>query len=233
MQLKDEQPLGKPRAEVWAALNNSAVLKRSIPGCDTFELEEQDRYKIGVVVAVGPIKARFNGRLHISDIEDNVGYSLTFEGSGGTAGFGKGTAKVQLSDIDSGTLLSYTVDAEVGGKLAQVGSRLIDGVARRKAKEFFGSFANLIEGNLPDDETVEGGDVKGATRSQGEGATQSQSAPEHPQAEHRNNSLPGSETEKVSRSYIAMISTLAASVAVLAASVAVLAAAVVIGVGLR
>ena len=111
MQLKDEQHLGKPRAEVWSALNDPVILKRSIPGCDTFEAEGENKYKIGIVVAVGPITARFNGRLHISDIEDNVGYSLTFEGSGGTAGFGKGTANVKLNDTESGTLLNYTVEA--------------------------------------------------------------------------------------------------------------------------
>ncbi|RMN56896.1 hypothetical protein SAMN05444506_12358 [Pseudomonas syringae] len=228
MQLNDEQILNKPRAEVWSALNNPEVLKRSIPGCDTFEAEGENKYRIGLVVAVGPIKARFNGRLEISDIEELFGYSLTFEGSGGTAGFGKGTAKVKLADTEAGTLLSYAVDAEVGGKLAQVGSRLIDGVARRKAKEFFGGFSKQLNGGQSIKEIHEASDIK---LSQNQPEIEAGKKPESMVRKTERGPIQG-RTESAN-SQLSTISLLAASVAVLGASVAVLAAAVVIGFGLR
>jgi carbon monoxide dehydrogenase subunit G len=151
MELVGEQMLKPPRARVWQALNDPAVLKRCVPGCDLFEREDENRFKVGMTAVVGPVKARFNGRLMLSDIEAPTSYSLSFEGTGGAAGFGKGNARVTLADAEGGaTRLSYTVNAQVGGKLAQVGARLIDGVAGRMADEFFTRFARA----LTSDETM-------------------------------------------------------------------------------
>jgi carbon monoxide dehydrogenase subunit G len=145
MELVGEQMLELPRAQVWQALNDPAVLKRCVPGCDLFEREDENRFRVGMTAVVGPVKARFNGKLMLSDIEAPTSYSLSFEGAGGAAGFGKGNARVTLVDAEGGaTRLSYAVNAQVGGKLAQVGSRLIDGVARRMADEFFSRFARAL-----------------------------------------------------------------------------------------
>lgn len=145
MELTGEQQLALPKARVWEALNDPEILKRCLPGCDVFERDGDDRYKVGMVASVGPVKARFNGKLTLSDIQPPNSYALAFDGSGGAAGFGKGQAKVQLSDVAGGTRLAYTANAQVGGKLAQVGARLIDGVARKMADEFFSRFARAVE----------------------------------------------------------------------------------------
>jgi hypothetical protein len=144
MKLTGEQKLALPRDRVWQALNDPEILKRCVPGCDTFEPDGPNRYNVGMSLAVGPVKARFRGKLTLADIVPPQSYSLTFEGSGGAAGFGKGSANVKLTDIDGGTLLAYDMDAQVGGKLAQVGTRLIDGVSRKIADEFFTRFARAV-----------------------------------------------------------------------------------------
>jgi carbon monoxide dehydrogenase subunit G len=140
MEMSSEQHIPAPRDDVWRALNDPEVLKRCIPGCESIEQESLDSFRITMLAAVGPVKARFNGKLAIQDSVPPKGYALAFEGSGGMAGFGKGTATVSLSEADGGTLLNYTANAQVSGKLAQVGSRLIDGVARKLAAEFFTRF---------------------------------------------------------------------------------------------
>ena len=145
MELIGEQVLALPRERVWDALNDPGILKRCLPGCDLFEREDDKRFKVGMTATVGPVKARFNGKLTLSDLDPPTSYGLSFEGSGGAAGFGKGDARVMLADADGGgTQLTYTVHAQVGGKLAQIGSRLIDGVARKMADEFFGRFAKAV-----------------------------------------------------------------------------------------
>jgi carbon monoxide dehydrogenase subunit G len=140
MELKGEQLIPLELATVWAGLNDTAILKASIPGCESIEQTGDTDYKLVMVAAVGPVKARFNGKLALSDICPPQSYTLVFEGSGGTAGFGKGKAQVSLAPAEGGTLLSYTASAQIGGKIAQVGSRLIDGVAAKMAAEFFTRF---------------------------------------------------------------------------------------------
>lgn len=138
MEITGKQRVEAGRDRVWAALNDPQVLKACIPGCESIEKESESDYKIVMLAAVGPIKARFNGKLAIKDSNPPIGYSLVFEGSGGAAGFGKGQACVTLSEEASDvTILDYTSSAQVSGKLAQVGSRLIDGVAKKLAGDFF------------------------------------------------------------------------------------------------
>ncbi|ARP82106.1 hypothetical protein CAL12_15650 [Bordetella genomosp. 8] len=144
MEMTGEQRIPAPRDAVWAALNDPQVLKACIPGCESIERQGDNEYRVSMLAAVGPVKARFQGRLAIHDSDPPRGYALSFEGSGGAAGFGKGQATVALAPADDagspGTHLTYTASAEVSGKLAQVGSRLIDGVAKRMAAEFFSRF---------------------------------------------------------------------------------------------
>jgi uncharacterized protein len=127
-------------------LNDPEVLKACIAGCETIERVSDTEYRVVMVAAVGPVKAKFNGKLVLSDLNPPNSYALSFEGSGGAAGFGKGGAQVSLKTEGAGTRLTYTAKASVGGKLAQVGSRLIDGVARKMADDFFTAFNEKLAG---------------------------------------------------------------------------------------
>lgn len=140
MDMAGEQLILLPQRDVWDALNDPQILKACIPGCESITQLADNQYAILMTAAVGPVKAKFNGSLTLSDIDAPNSYSLAFTGSGGAAGFGKGGARVSLRPEDSGTRLEYTATAQVGGKLAQVGSRLIDGVAKKMAEEFFTRF---------------------------------------------------------------------------------------------
>jgi carbon monoxide dehydrogenase subunit G len=140
MELKGEQLIPLDPESVWAGLNDPEVLKAAIPGCETIEKLADNEYKLVLLAAVGPVKARFNGKLALSNIRAPESYTLSFEGSGGAAGFGKGGADVSLAPAEGGTMLSYQANAQVGGKIAQVGSRLIEGVAAKMASEFFTRF---------------------------------------------------------------------------------------------
>ena len=144
MEMTGEQLIALPQAEVWRGLNDPEVLKASIPGCETIEKSADNEYKIALTAAVGPVKAKFKGKLILSDIKAPNSYSLAFEGSGGAAGFAKGGAQVSLSPEGPGTRLSYSAKASIGGKLAQVGSRLIDGVAAKTADDFFANFKETL-----------------------------------------------------------------------------------------
>jgi uncharacterized protein len=147
MELTGEQILPLPRERVWAALNDPEILKASVPGCESFERVEDNQFQMVMAATVGPIKARFKGKMVLTDLQPPQSYSLTFEGSGGAAGFGKGGAHVDLVSESSGaTRLVYRSHAQVGGRLAQVGGRLIDGVARKMAEEFFGRFTAALVG---------------------------------------------------------------------------------------
>ena len=146
MEMTGEQLIPVPQGEVWRALNDPEVLKACIAGCETIERVSDTEYRVSMVAAVGPVKAKFNGKLVLSDLNPPNSYSLSFEGSGGTAGFGKGSAQVSLKTEGTGTRLSYSAKASVGGKLAQVGSRLIDGVARKMADDFFTAFNEKLAG---------------------------------------------------------------------------------------
>ena len=140
MEMAGKQQILLPQSRVWDALNDPLILKACIPGCETIEQVADNQYAITMTAAVGPVKAKFTGSLTLSDIDPPNSYSIAFTGSGGVAGFGKGGARVSLTPEGNGTLLDYTATAQVGGKLAQVGSRLIDGVAKKMAEEFFARF---------------------------------------------------------------------------------------------
>ena len=140
MELTGEQLIPLPQQQVWEALNDPAILKACIPGCESMEKTSDNEYAVAMMAAVGPVKARFAGKLKLSDINPPTSYALAFEGSGGAAGFGKGGAKVSLLPVGQATRLSYTATATVGGRLAQIGARLIDGVAKKMADDFFARF---------------------------------------------------------------------------------------------
>ena len=146
MEMTGEQLIAVPQAEVWRALNDPEVLKACIPGCESIDKTSENEYRIAMTAAVGPVKAKFTGKLVLSDLQPPNSYSLSFEGSGGAAGFGKGGAHVSLQPDGAGTRLTYTAKASIGGKLAQVGSRLIDGVAKKMADDFFTAFNRTLAG---------------------------------------------------------------------------------------
>jgi carbon monoxide dehydrogenase subunit G len=148
MELIDTHTLPVPQQRAWEALNDTEILRACIPGCESIEADGENAYAVAMTASVGPVKARFKGRMNLTDIDAPNTYTIVFEGQGGAAGFGKGTAKVNLEpgdDADS-TRLSYTANAQVGGKLAQIGSRLVDGAARKIAGEFFKRFGAQLAG---------------------------------------------------------------------------------------
>lgn len=142
MELTQTHLLPVPLQTAWDALNDPAVLQRCIPGCESLIAAGDNAYEIAMQAAVGPVKARFKGRMQLADIAPPRSYTLHFDGQGGAAGFGKGTAQVELTpEGPTVTRLSYRATAQVGGKLAQIGSRLVDGAARKLADEFFQRFS--------------------------------------------------------------------------------------------
>ena len=146
MQLTGAQSIAAPRQRIWDALNDPEVLRACIPGCQALEKESADRYAATIEVKIGPIGARFKGAVGLSDLNPPNGYTISGEGNAGIAGTAKGGAKVRLSDAPGGTLISYTVDAQVGGRLAQLGGPIIDATAKQLAAKFFGNFARVIGG---------------------------------------------------------------------------------------
>jgi hypothetical protein len=144
MELSGEQMIAAPPERVWAALNDPDVLRRSIEGCESFERTADDHFAARVVARIGPVKAGFGGEVSLTDIDPPNGYTLVGEGTGSGAGFARGEARVRLAEVGGATRLSYAVKAEVGGKLAQIGSRLIDQAARRQAESFFARFAAIV-----------------------------------------------------------------------------------------
>jgi uncharacterized protein len=152
MTMTGEATLPAPRPKVWALLNDPDVLKACIPGCQSLERVGDHGFAAVARVKIGPVAATFKGKVQISDIVPDVGYTIVGEGEGGVAGFAKGGAKVSLADAEGGTVLSYAVEAQVGGKIAQLGSRLIDGVAKSMADKFFSSFAEAAARFAPAEE---------------------------------------------------------------------------------
>ena len=142
--LVGEARIALPITQVWQALNDPQVLRQCIPGCEEVTQDSETDYTVVLMAAVGPVKMRMKGKLHLFDLNPPSSYSLAFEGSGGIAGSAKGSAVVKLALQESGTRLTYTVSLQIAGKLAQVGSRLIDGVARQTAKEFFQRFERVM-----------------------------------------------------------------------------------------
>jgi len=149
MEMNGEFRIPAPRQRVWEALNDPEVLKQCIPGCQALEKVSDIEFNGRVVASVGPVRATFAGKVTLSDLDPPQSYTISGEGSGGVAGFAKGGAKVSLAEDGAATVLTYTVQAQVGGKLAQIGSRLIDGVARKMANDFFGSFATAVAAEQP------------------------------------------------------------------------------------
>ena len=144
MDMTGEQLIPLPQQKVWEALNDPEILKACIPGCESIEKVSDVEYRVVLTATVGPVKAKFSGKLSLADLKPPHSYSLAFEGTGGGAGFGKGRAQVSLFADGDSTRLGYTASATVGGKLAQIGSRLIDGVARKMADDFFTRFNRLV-----------------------------------------------------------------------------------------
>jgi uncharacterized protein len=145
MQMKDSQTIPASREVVWAALNNPEILKQCIPGCQTLDMTSPTEMSAKVVIKIGPVKANFGGRVTLSDLDPPNGYRITGEGSGGVAGFAKGGAAIRLEAIgDNETVLHYEVDSQIGGKLAQLGSRMIDSTAKKLANDFFSKFVAIV-----------------------------------------------------------------------------------------
>jgi uncharacterized protein len=141
MTMNGEVQLPAPRAAVWAKLNDPEALKAAIPGCETLEMVSEHEFQAVATNKIGPVKARFKGKVRLSDLDPPNGYRISGEGDGGVAGFAKGGATVLLTDKDGGTLLTYNVEAQIGGKLAQLGQRLVNGAAKKLADQFFAKFA--------------------------------------------------------------------------------------------
>ncbi|MBR0870671.1 carbon monoxide dehydrogenase subunit G [Bradyrhizobium tropiciagri] len=144
MTMTGEIQLAAPREVVWAALNDPAVLKICIPGCEELEKTDDGGFRAIARMRVGPVSARFKGRVTLNDLDPPNGYRISGEGEGGVAGFAKGAAVVGLAEENGATVLSYEVEAQIGGKLAQLGQRLINGAAKKLADEFFINFANAL-----------------------------------------------------------------------------------------
>ncbi len=140
MEMQATRALGVTQQQAWQALNDPEVLKLCIPGCDKVEATAENEYDIGMALRIGPVSAKFKGHISLSDIVPPTSYRISFEGQGGPAGFGKGSAQVSLTPNASGCELAYSVTASVGGKVAQLGQRLIDGAARSLAEDFFRRF---------------------------------------------------------------------------------------------
>ncbi len=144
MEMTDERRIPAPREAVWAALNDPAALRAAIPGCERFEAAGEDGYAARITAKVGPVKAGFDFDIRLSDLDPPAGCTISGEGRGGAAGFARGSATVRLREEEGETVLSYAVKAAVGGKLAQLGGRLIDGAARKIAGEFFDGFIAVV-----------------------------------------------------------------------------------------
>jgi carbon monoxide dehydrogenase subunit G len=155
MEMTGEFRIPAPRQRVWEALNDPEILKQCIPGCQALEKVSDTEFNGRVVASVGPVRATFGGKVTLSDLEPPQSYTISGEGNGGVAGFAKGGAKVNLAEDGAATLLTYSVEAQVGGRLAQIGSRLIDGVARKMANDFFGCFATAVVPEQPPATTLE------------------------------------------------------------------------------
>jgi uncharacterized protein len=150
MKLIGERVLQAPRESVWRALNDAEVLRRSIPGCESMEKTDENSYRAVVAAKIGPVQARFTGTVRLTDLDPPNGYTITGEGSGGAAGAAKGSAKVRLEPLPGGaTRLTWEADAQISGKLAQIGSRLIESAANMMAGNFFDRFQQVVAGEKP------------------------------------------------------------------------------------
>jgi carbon monoxide dehydrogenase subunit G len=145
MTMTGEVQLPATREVVWQKLNDPDVLKTCIPGCEELNKTSDTSFEAVATTKIGPVKARFKGTVQLTDLDPPNGYRISGEGNGGVAGFAKGGATVSLADKDGGTLLTYNVEAQIGGKLAQLGQRLVNGAAKKIADDFFRNFAATVE----------------------------------------------------------------------------------------
>ena len=162
MDLSGEYRIPAPRERVWEMLNDPDVLRACIPGCEELEQTAENAFSARVTTKVGPVKATFNGAVTLENINPPEGYTIAGEGKGGVAGFASGGADVHLAEDGAETILTYTANAKVGGKLAQLGSRLIDSTARKLADQFFTKFADMAGGKPEVEVAVEEGAIAGA-----------------------------------------------------------------------
>jgi carbon monoxide dehydrogenase subunit G len=149
MDMSGDRLIAAPKDKVWVALNDPDVLKACIPGCESIEKLSETEMKAVAAVKLGPIAARFTGKVLLSDLDPPNGYRISGEGQGGVAGFAKGGASVKLTDADGGTKLAYQVNAQIGGKMAQLGARLIDSTAKQMAESFFSKFSEVVAPPAP------------------------------------------------------------------------------------
>lgn len=149
MELSQQVRIPVAQSVVWRSLNDPEILKQCLPGCELFEPVDDTTFDIALTAKVGPVKARFKGEVKLSDVVEPNSYTISGAGKGGVAGFAKGSAEVALTPIEDGdaTLMTYAVKATVGGKLAQIGSRLVTGAARKMADDFFAGFVRLVTGD--------------------------------------------------------------------------------------
>ena len=145
MTMSGEVQLPATREAVWTKLNDPVVLKGCVPGCEQLDKVSDTEFQAIASIKVGPVKARWKGNVRLSDLDPPNGYKISGEGEGGVAGFAKGGATVALAEKDGGTLLSYNVEAQIGGKLAQLGQRLINSAAKKTADDFFANFAKAVK----------------------------------------------------------------------------------------
>ena len=172
MQLTSQQTLPVSQAIAWEALNDTAMLQAAIPGCDSMTQVGENEYEVAMTAAVGPVKAKFKGKLRLAELNPPDSYSLAFEGQGGAAGHGKGTAQVRLEPAGADeTVLHYTATAQVGGKIAQIGSRLVDMAAQKMAGEFFSKFNAALVAKYPPAGTPTDADGDGEATTAGEPGT--------------------------------------------------------------
>ncbi len=196
MELTETHTLPVSQQRAWEALNDTEILRGCIPGCESIDPDGENAYLVALSAAVGPVKARFKGRMQLTDIEAPNSYSIVFEGQGGAAGFAKGNAHVSLeADGEAVTKLTYTASAQVGGKLAQIGSRLVDGAARKIAGEFFKRFGARL-----------GADGEGTAAPDGDENAADQTAPHNTASNEAADGESGGDATKRKKSWTAWIS---------------------------
>ena len=196
MELSETHTLPVSQQRAWDALNDTEILRACIPGCESIDPDGENAYAVVLSASVGPVKARFKGRMLLTDIEAPNSYTIVFEGQGGAAGFGKGNTRVTLEpEGDAATKLSYTATAQVGGKLAQIGSRLVDGAARKIAGEFFKRFGAQV-----------GGDADGSTAPDVGDAAATDAAAQNTESNEAADTESGGDGTKRKKSWTAWIS---------------------------
>ena len=169
MELSNTRIVPAPPSVVWAALNDATILKDCLPGCESLEPTGEHAWRVVMAARVGPVSARFNGRMTMTDIDAPTAYTLQFDGQGGAAGFAKGEARVTLAPDGENTAMTYVAKAQVGGKLAQIGSRLVDGAASKLADDFFARFVERVSGEAATP-AVAAGETSAELRAEAAGA---------------------------------------------------------------